>query len=141
MNDSVYELVPMAHVLDVEKSIQFYELLGFRVRERVRPGNRTQWAWITSGRGHLMLAAASGPVALEEQAILFYLYTRDLPALRSRLLAHGLADAGAFCGTPTDRRRIVYDISHPPYMQEGEMRIVDPDGYCLLVGQCELPTS
>lgn len=134
----VYELIPMAHVADVEESIRFYELLGFRVRDRLQPADRTQWAWIDSGRGHLMLAAASAPIAAGEQAVLFYLYTRDLASLRSRLLAGGLADGGVFCGFPSARRRVVFAISHPPYMAEGEMRVVDPDGYCLLIGQCEL---
>jgi hypothetical protein len=131
----------MAHVLDVEDSIRFYELLGFRVHNRVRPAGRTQWAWITSDRGHLMLAAASGPIAPDQQAILFYLYTRNLAALRSQLLAQGLADGGAFCGAPSDQRRVVFEIAHPVYMPEGEMRVVDPDGYCLLIGQCELQTA
>lgn len=138
---NIYELVPMAHVVDVDESIRFYALLGFRVYNRVAPVSKTQWAWITSDRGHLMLAAASGPVAADQQAVLFYLYTRDLPALRKHLLSQGLSDGGTFRGTPSEQRRVVFEIAHPIHMPEGEMRVVDPDGYTLLIGQCELKTA
>src|SRR5262245_43048171 len=135
---AVYELVPMAHVADVEQSIRFYELLGFSARDRVQHAGRTQWAWLTSGNGHLMLAAASEPVVPQQQAVLFYLYCRDLNALRSHLVASGLADGGPFVAAAGDRRRVVFEVTHPFYMPEGEIRVVDPDGYCLLIGQCEL---
>jgi hypothetical protein len=29
----------------------------------------------------------------------------------------------------------VSEISHPPYMEEGEFCVTDPDGYQILVGQ------
>jgi catechol 2,3-dioxygenase-like lactoylglutathione lyase family enzyme len=128
----------MAHVADVEQSIRFYELLGFHVRDRVQHAGRTQWAWLTSGKGHLMLAAASGPVVPEQQATLFYLYSDDLAALRTHLLASGLADGAGHGEGASDRRRVVFKMSHPFYMPEGEIRVIDPDGYCLLIGQCEL---
>ena len=135
---AVYELVPMAHVADVEQSIRFYELLGFHVRERVQHAGRTQWAWLTSGKGHLMLAAAGEQIMPEQQSILFYLYTDDVAAMRSQLLASGLAEGAEHGEAGCDRRRIVFGVTHPPYMLEGEIRVVDPDGYCLLIGQCEL---
>src|SRR5262249_20411607 len=99
---AVYELVPMAHVADVEESIRFYELLGFQARDRVQHNGRTQWAWLTSGKGHLMLAAAGEPVVPQQQAVLFYLYCHDVAAMRSHLLASGLADGGQFGATGGD---------------------------------------
>ena len=138
---AVYELVPMAHVVDVEESIRFYALLGFQARDRVQHAGRTQWAWLTSGKGHLMLAAAGEPILSEQQAVLFYLYTDDVAAMRSHLLASGLEDGAKFGGTQCDRRRVVFEVAHPPYMLEGEIRVVDSDGYCLLIGQCELKIS
>lgn len=59
MTASVYELLPMAHVVDVEASIKFYELLGFRVRNQMSHGGRTNWASLLADRGHLMLAAGT----------------------------------------------------------------------------------
>ena len=46
----------------------------------------------------------------------------DVIAYRDELLARGIK-AGP--------------ISYPSYMPEGEFRIDDPDGYCLLVGQSD----
>jgi len=135
---AIYELVPMAHVANVEQSIRFYELLGFHARERVQHAGGTQWAWLTSGKGHLMLAAAGGSVVPDQQAILFYLYTQDVAAMRSHLLSRGLSDGAGHGDLASDRRRVVFDVTHPFYMPEGEIRVVDPDGYILLVGQCEL---
>jgi catechol 2,3-dioxygenase-like lactoylglutathione lyase family enzyme len=46
----------------------------------------------------------------------------DLVALRAALVGHGIA---------------VGEITHPAYMKEGEIRLEDPDGYVLLVGQTD----
>jgi hypothetical protein len=29
----------------------------------------------------------------------------------------------------------VSEVTYPPYMPKGEVRVDDPDGYCLLIGQ------
>lgn len=137
---AAYELVPMAHVVHAEASIRFYELLGFQARDRLTHVGRTRWAWLSAGKAHLMLAAASGAIDAGVQAVSFYLYTRDLAVLRTQLLAQGLSEGGKFSGTPSDPRRVVFEIAHPPYTAEGEKRVVDPDGYCLLIGKCEVKT-
>lgn len=138
MSATVYELVPFAHVADVEESIRFYELLGFKVKDRVQHVGRTQWAWITSGKAHLMLALASELVDPRRQAVLFYLYCEDVVELRTQLLDGGLVDGGDFGPNVSSGTRVVFKPSNPFYMPEGEIRVVDPDGYCLLIGQCEL---
>jgi hypothetical protein len=71
--------------------------------------------------------------------VIFYLYSNDVAALREHLLAEGLADGGAYCGQqgPNSGRRVVFDVTFPDYMRHGEIRVADPDGYCLLVGQLE----
>ena len=68
----------------------------------------------------LMFARASAPVIASQQAVLFYLYSPNLVALREHLVANGVK---------------VSPISYPDYMPKGEVRIDDPDGYCLLIGQ------
>jgi hypothetical protein len=52
-------------------------------------------------------------------------------------LAGGLRDAGTYTGaaTPSDGPRTVFAISHPSHMPAGELRIADPDGYVILIGQ------
>ena len=52
--------------------------------------------------------------------MLFYLYVPDLTALRERLIAEGI-DASA--------------IEHPEYLPNGEFRVLDPDGYTVMVAQ------
>ena len=114
-------LVPMAHVADLQRSIDFYALLGMDARNTLRnPAGQLQWAWLECKGAQLMVARASGPVNAGEQAVLFYLYSPDLIALREHLLAAAVK---------------VSAITYPPYMPKGEIRLEDPDGYVLLVGQ------
>jgi predicted enzyme related to lactoylglutathione lyase len=118
----VSDLVPFVHVADVARSIAFYELLGLRVRDTFKPGGRLVWAHMSSERAAIMLALAADPVRAGEQAVLFYLYARDLDALRDHLVAAGAAPGQIVDGSPGPRR---------------ELRIDDPDGYRLMVAQIE----
>lgn len=138
--------MPYAHVADVQASLHFYALLGFK------PGNtqrnhagRLVWAWAQSENPKagltpavIMFAQASGPVNPADQAVLFYMHCRNVGALRAHLVASGITEGGVF--PPRDgaepQRNVVYPITHPPYMAEGEVRLHDPDGYVVLVGQC-----
>ncbi len=133
----VHRLVPMAHVGDVERSIRFYALLGFEVGDRMADNGRTIWAWIASGPASLMLSAAGEPVRPEHQSILFYLHCSDVAAMRAHLLACGVTDGGAFRGGPAQSAHVptVFQVTHPHHMPAGELRVHDPDGYCLLIGQ------
>ena len=143
----VHRVIPYAHVADVQASLDFYALLGFA------PGNTQRnhsgklvWAWAQSEHpkagltpAPIMFAQASGPVNPAEQAVLFYMHCRNVGTLRAHLIASGVADGGAFRGGGgvEPRRGVAFAISHPPYMPEGEMRVHDPDGYVILVGQSE----
>lgn len=135
---AIHRLTPMLHVADVEASVRFYALLGLQPVNIMRDhGGRAHWVKVGDGESSLMLAAASGPVAAEDQAALLYLYSRDIATLRAHLLSSGLLDGGPFCGTPGpgDGRRVAFEITRPFYMPDGEFRVSDPDGYCLLIGQ------
>jgi uncharacterized glyoxalase superfamily protein PhnB len=118
---SVTGLIPMAHVANVQRAIDFYKLLGMDVRGSLRsPSGQLQWVHLACGHADLMFARAAEPVIAGQQAVLFYLYSPDLVALREHLLASGVK---------------VSAIQYPDYMPKGEVRIDDPDGYCLLIGQ------
>ena len=122
-------LVPMIHVLDMERSVAFYRLLGFEIgnyvpREEAAP---MQWCWLYSAKAenwkrgpNLMLTAAACAIDVEAQEVLFYLYASDLRAIRQTLL-----DAGFQAGK----------IEFPEYLPEGEFHVKDPDGYTLMVAQ------
>jgi hypothetical protein len=69
-----------------------------------------------------MFARASAPVIPSQQAVLFDLYSPDLVALREHLLVSNIK---------------VSPITYPDYMPKGEIRVEDPDGYCMLIGQSD----
>jgi hypothetical protein len=114
-------LIAMAHVANVQRSIDFYGLLGMELLGSLKASSgELQWAHINCGNADLMLTRASEPVIPSQQAVLFYLYSPNLIALREHLIAAGVS---------------VSPITYPPYMTKGETRVEDPDGYCLLIGQ------
>ena len=113
-------LVPMAHVRSVRRAVDFYRKLGFEEGNTHTPEGQTEpvWAWLQSGGAQLMLAAATAPVEPEKQAVLFYLYCDDVAAFREQLVQAGV-EAGP--------------IRSPFYAPRGEFRVVDPDGYVLMI--------
>lgn len=134
---SISHVTPFAHVADVELSSRFYEALGLQRGSTVTREDRLAWAELRSGSARLMLAAASGPIRADEQAVLFYMYTDDVRAVRSRLLKFGAEDGSVYRGgTFANRPKgMVFDVAHPSHMPEGEVRVHDPDGYVVLIGQ------
>lgn len=140
----VVEQVPMAHVADVDRSARFYALLGFACESRFADDRGvTNWCALVSHRARLFLARSSGRIAAGEQAVLFYLYSPDVRGLREHLLAHGVADAGPIPweeGSRPSERALpdgpaAFEVVPRFYMPLGELRVHDPDGYVLLVGQ------
>jgi catechol 2,3-dioxygenase-like lactoylglutathione lyase family enzyme len=109
---------PLLHVAEIERSIRFYERLGFSTvdTDRCTP---LGWARMHCEGGAMMFVRAEEPLNPAAQSVLFYMYTPDLAALREQLLAAGVS---------------VPPISRPPYMPSGEICLRDPDGYCVLVG-------
>jgi hypothetical protein len=136
----VRNLIPFVHVADVDASLAFYALLGFACEHAMRDDRgRAFWAMAKSERAQIMFARADGPIAPEQQAVLFYMYSEDVAGLRAHLLSQGLHDGGPYRGQqgPNNGRRVVFAVARPDYMKAGEVRIADPDGYCILVGQLE----
>jgi catechol 2,3-dioxygenase-like lactoylglutathione lyase family enzyme len=118
-------LIPMAFVADVQRSIDFYKLLGMEVRNCLKSGSGTgsgnvQWAHVACERADLMFARATEPVVPSQQAVLFYLYSPNLVMLPEHLISAGIH---------------VPAIIYPDCMPKGEARVEDPDGYTLLIGQ------
>jgi hypothetical protein len=116
-------LVPMAHVADVPDSIAWYEKLGFVAQHTWTPeGRPMQWAYLSNGGAQLMLVRSARPMNAGAQDVLFYLYAQGVAAYREKLISLGLQPG---------------ELTFPPYAKNGEFRIDDPDGYCLLVGDTE----
>jgi len=116
----IRSLVPLAHVAALGASVAFYELLGFEVGASFTPpGHETPaWVWLTSGEAALMLSLADEPVVARQQAVLFYVYCEDVEAMHTQLSEAGLAPG---------------PVSNPFYNPKGEFRLVDPDGYVVMV--------
>ena len=113
------QLVPMASVAEVERSIAFYAHLGFEVGNTFAPQGATNlsWAWLQSGDAQLMVSRAAKAVA-DQHTVLFYIYTDDVAAAHESLAAAGLNPG---------------EIKTPFYSPRGEFQLVDPDGYILMV--------
>jgi catechol 2,3-dioxygenase-like lactoylglutathione lyase family enzyme len=111
-------LVPMAHVADVRKAAEFYQVLGFEVKNTVEHEGHVQWAWLQNGGADLMLSRSSRPMNPAAQDVLFYMYAPDVAAYRAELEAKGVK---------------VGPLQYPFYSPRGEFRIEDPDGYTLFV--------
>jgi catechol 2,3-dioxygenase-like lactoylglutathione lyase family enzyme len=114
------DLVPIARVTDMRRSIEFYRQLGFQVVGRYEPDGQLKWAHVRSGGADLMLSLAAEPVNPAGQGVVFYLYVPRVAAFREQLAARGL-NVGA--------------LQHFFFAKEGEFRMVDPDGYVLLIAQ------
>jgi uncharacterized glyoxalase superfamily protein PhnB len=110
-------LVPFLHVADPARSIAFYARLGFAVGNRIPGEGPIDWAWLTGGGAQLMIARAEEPVDPARQAVMFYVYGADVPAMHAELAAAGVA---------------VGPIKTPFYAPRGEFRVEDPDGYVLM---------
>ena len=110
----------MVFVAEVERSIEFYKHLGFEVGNTFTPEGATKpaWAWLACGAAQLMLAAAEEEIVADQQRVLFYLYTDDVAAAQA-----SLAEAGLNPG----------EISTPFYAPRGEFKVVDPDGFTLMI--------
>lgn len=114
------QLVPMTFVSDIERSIDFYKHLGFEVGNTFAAdgGTKPSWAWLQSGSAPLMLATANESIIADQQRILFYIYTEDVPTAHATLTEAGLNPG---------------PIATPFFAPRGEFKVVDPDGYVLMI--------
>jgi catechol 2,3-dioxygenase-like lactoylglutathione lyase family enzyme len=118
----VSRLIPFVRVVDVERSVAFYQHLGFRLQDVAKYRDRLSWASLDSDGAQIMFEGTNGPPDPNRQRIEVYLYSHDLAALRAQLVAAGI-DAGPIeDGSPGPRE---------------QMRVTDPDGYLLMIAQID----
>lgn len=113
-------ITPMLHVKSVRASIEFYQLVGFKLID-VEGCDQPGWARLHCDDGSaIMLLLAEEPENIdpEKQAIMLVLYTADLPAFRGHMIASGVT---------------MPEIEHPPWMPSGHVLFRDPDGYRVAV--------
>ena len=129
-SEPIRSIVAMIRVSDVVRSAKFYSHLGFEIgNAEPREGPPFHWAWLYQPKSsnwktgaNLMLVSDDVPGAIENPArpVLFYLYAPNMRSLREELMEKGLK---------------VSEISHPPYLPEGEFQLEDPDRYTLMIAQ------
>src|SRR6201986_229774 len=119
----VRSMVAAAYVKDIDASRAFYGLLGFREHSSAKAED-SAWS-VMQHEGVSVLLAAAGP-ALDVPALrlLFYFFYDDIEAV-----AGVLEEAGV----PVVR------TGHPPHALGGEVKVLDPDGNTVLLGQRERP--
>ena len=113
----------MAHVMDVARSIEFYQKLGFGVFNTHEADGRLQWVCLSlHGVPQLMLARSGRPMVPGAQDVLFYLYASNIAEYRETLRAQGIT---------------VGELEYPFYSPRGEFRVTDPDGWDLFIAHAD----
>ena len=118
-------MVAVTYVRDIGASRAFYELLGFGEHSS---GKADTSAWLALHRdGHyVLLASTRPPLDLPRLPLLFYFFLDDLDAVTGALGAAGVE---------------VTHMGRPPHALGGEVKLLDPDGNTILLGQRERSAS
>lgn len=121
---NIHFLIPMVHVTDVKRSLDFYAKLGFEpVSIGKHDNGHHYWAHAKAARAHLMFASDPESAKADKEAtVVLYMYAEDLVKVRADLIAKGVK---------------VSEIEPRFYMPKGELCLTDPDGYVVLIGQSD----
>ena len=115
--NAVRSLVPLLPVHSVPASIAFYEKLGFKEANTFGEPEPS-WASLASEGGAQLMIGQAESAARPSEELLLYVYVDDVEAKRNELVSAGIE---------------VGEIARPFYAPRGEFRIVDPDGYVLMI--------
>jgi catechol 2,3-dioxygenase-like lactoylglutathione lyase family enzyme len=121
MTPGLQSMVAVTYVRDIERSRAFYELLGFRA-ERSGTGPASGWLVLQQNGHSVLLASTQPPLDIPPLPLLFYFFVDDLDALVSAIRARDLA---------------ADHLGYPPHALGGEVKLADPDGNTVLLGQAE----
>jgi predicted enzyme related to lactoylglutathione lyase len=113
-------IVAMLQVADMPRSVEFYRQLGFVVANTYEPEGRLCWAWVQSGKAHLMLTLTESPQP--HRPVMFYLYVQDVNTYRDGLIGKGIG---------------VSEMTFPFWNQKGEFHVTDPDGFTVYVAETD----
>jgi catechol 2,3-dioxygenase-like lactoylglutathione lyase family enzyme len=111
--------VPVVYVTDVPTSVAFYGLLGLACQVTGQDGE-WHWAYLKTGEVGLLLAGGGSVWSNDPGPVLLYLRTDDVSELVRCLEAAGMP---------------VEHLGYPDHAPGGEVKVVDPDGHVLMVGQ------
>lgn len=121
MTLAVRSMFAATYVRDIDAARAFYEVLAFHEHSAGRADN-SAWSVMQHGELSILLAFTRPPLDIPRLPLLFYFYYDDLDAVVRRLGEAGLA---------------VVRTGHPPHALGGEVKVLDPDGNTVLLGQRE----
>lgn len=114
-------MVASTYVRDLDISREFYELLGFR-EHSTGQAPTSGWCYLHLGGHYVLLATTRPPLDLPQLPLLFYFFFDDVNAVTEVLRAAG---------------RTPVHLGYPPHAAGGEIKVLDPDGNTILLGQRE----
>jgi len=125
MTPAVKSMVSATYVRDIDTSRAFYELLGFR-EQFAGTAATSAWSSLHHGGLSVLLTSTTPPLDIPQLPLLFYFFYDDIDAVVRILDAAGVQ---------------VTHTGHPPHALGGEVKVLDPDGNTVLLGQREPSTS
>jgi len=121
----VRSIVAVTYVRDIDASRAFYELLGFGEYSAGRAATAA-WTVMQQGEVLILLGSTKPPLEIPRLPLLFYVFYADLDAVVAALDAAGIQ---------------MTRTGHPPHALGGEVKVADPDGNTVLLGQRERSAS
>jgi catechol 2,3-dioxygenase-like lactoylglutathione lyase family enzyme len=121
MTAALESMVASTYVRDLDVSRDFYELLGFREQSTGRAPT-SGWCYLQLGGHYVLLATTRPALDLPRLPLLFYFFFDDVDAVTAALRAGG---------------RTTVHLGYPPHAAGGEVKVLDPDGNTVLLGQRE----
>jgi predicted enzyme related to lactoylglutathione lyase len=121
----VQSMIAVTYVRDIDSARAFYELLGFREQLAGR-AETSAWSALHQGDLSVLLAYTRPPLEIAPLPLMFYFFCHDLDAIVAGLGAAGVE---------------VTRTGHPPHAPGGEVKVLDPDGNTILIGQQERSAS
>jgi predicted enzyme related to lactoylglutathione lyase len=119
MTPAVQSMVAATYVRDIGRSRGFYGLLGF-AEQSSGQAETSAWSALHHSEHSVLLASTHPPLEIPPLPLLFYFYFDDLDAVLGVLGKAGVE---------------VAHMGHPPHALGGEVKLTDPDGNTVLLGQ------
>jgi catechol 2,3-dioxygenase-like lactoylglutathione lyase family enzyme len=121
----VRSMVATAYVKDIDASRAFYELLGFGQHSSGK-AEGSAWSVMQHEEVSVLLASTGSALDVPVLPLLFYFFYDDIEAV-----------VGVLEGADVP----VVRTGHPPHALGGEVKVLDPDGNTVLLGQRERSAS
>jgi catechol 2,3-dioxygenase-like lactoylglutathione lyase family enzyme len=121
MRPVAQSMVAAAYVRDIAISRAFYELLGFR-EHSAGQAEISAWSSMQQGGCRVVLTSTQPPLDVPALPLLFYFYYDDIDAAVRALDSGGVATT---------------HMGYPPHARGGEVKVTDPDGNTVLLGQLD----